>query len=138
MMPAFMDSMALFMSVIQSFSTASLVRAQCRASHCLLLIVPVKFFDALNSLGVPTVYDQALGAFAGATFIPTSVEPGNQTRADARVSYYDPISTRPNLHILTDQQVTKILMEDVEPGRPSSKDTRDGITWNKIGTIEVL
>ena len=50
---------------------------------------------------------------AGAAFCPNDLHPENQTRADARRSYYDPYAHRPNLHIMLGQQVTQILTEGV-------------------------
>lgn len=68
-------------------------------------------FAALNLLGVPTAFDPNDGLTAGAAFVPTDIDPNNQTRADARRSYFDPYATRKNFHVITGQQVTQILIE---------------------------
>ena len=90
----------------------------------------VNFFDALNYLGVPTEFDQAEGSTAGAAFVPTDLDPNNQTRSDARVTYYDPYSTRENLHIITGQHVTQLIIEgitdDPATGNPTSGGNSDG------------
>ncbi|KAL9120381.1 MAG: hypothetical protein Q9187_003059, partial [Circinaria calcarea] len=68
-------------------------------------------FAALNLLGVPTAFDPNDGLTAGAALVPTDIDPINQTRADARRSYFDPYATRKNFHVITGQQVTQILIE---------------------------
>ncbi|MCJ1339800.1 hypothetical protein MMC09_005092 [Bachmanniomyces sp. S44760] len=68
------------------------------------------FFAGLNYLGVPTEFDQAEGRTAGAAFVPTDLDPINQTRSDARRTYYDPYSSRPNFHVITGQHVTTLLV----------------------------
>ena len=60
---------------------------------------------------MPTEYDPNDGTVAGAAFIPTDLDPHNQTRSDARRAYYDPYASRPNLHVMTGRQVTRILIE---------------------------
>ncbi|KAI9830622.1 MAG: hypothetical protein M1819_005432 [Sarea resinae] len=74
----------------------------------------VNFFSALNMLGVPTAFDPNAGTSSGATFIPTDISPENQTRSDARRTYYDPYVMRPNFHVVTGQHVTRIIIEGVE------------------------
>ncbi|MCJ1293077.1 hypothetical protein MMC34_004630 [Xylographa carneopallida] len=90
----------------------------------------VNFFDALNYLGVPTEFDQAEGSTAGAAFVPTDLDPNNQTRSDARVAYYDPYSTRENFHVITGQHVTQLIIEgvagDPATGNPTSGGNTDG------------
>ena len=90
----------------------------------------VNFFQALNMLGVPTESDEAEATMAGAAFCPSDLDPNNQTRADARRSYYDPYASRPNLHVILGQQVTQILVEGVAvnsvASSPTSGDQSDG------------
>ena len=83
-------------------------------------------FAALNLLGVPTEFDANEGITAGASFCPTDLDPNNQTRADARRSYFDPYQTRQNLHVITGQQVTRILIEGLSEDQPSSGPTSGG------------
>ena len=71
----------------------------------------MNLFAALNLLGIPTAFDPNEGLTAGAAFVPTDLDPNNQTRADARRSYFDPYATRENFHVITGQQVTQILIE---------------------------
>ncbi|MCJ1250314.1 hypothetical protein MMC30_007540 [Trapelia coarctata] len=90
----------------------------------------VNFFQALNYLGVPTEYDQAEGTTAGAAFVPTDLHPTNQTRSDARRSYYDPYASRANFHVITGQHVTQLLIEGVSENlaaqNPSTGGNTDG------------
>ena len=69
------------------------------------------FFDGLNALGIPTEFDPCDGAHAGATFLPLDINPQNQSRADARRSYYDPVAARPNLWVSTGRYVTQLVYE---------------------------
>jgi hypothetical protein len=79
----------------------------------------VNFFSALNALQMPVSYDPNDGATAGASFLPLSLNPANQTRCDARSAYFDPYSTRPNLWISTNQHVTRVLF-DGGSGNPNT------------------
>jgi hypothetical protein len=60
---------------------------------------------------MPVSYDPNDGATTGASFLPLSLNPVNQTRCDARSAYFKPYATRPNLWISTNQHVTRILFE---------------------------
>lgn len=79
----------------------------------ILIQSAVNFYSGLNYLGVPTQFDPNNGASAGATFIPTALHPVNQTRSDARRAYYDPYASRPNFHVITGQQVTRIMIQGI-------------------------
>jgi choline dehydrogenase len=63
----------------------------------------------MNQLGIPTIRDPDAGLSAGGYFLPADIDPNNQTRSDARRSYYDPISSRTNLNVLANSHVTRIL-----------------------------
>ena len=80
----------------------------------------------MNLLGVPTEFDSNEGLIAGASFVPTDLDPNNQTRADARRSYYDPYATRENLHVITGQQVTRIIIDGVAGDQEASNPTSGG------------
>ncbi|KAI9705593.1 MAG: hypothetical protein M1836_006349 [Candelina mexicana] len=73
----------------------------------------VNLFTGLNQLGIPTAFDPNDGTSAGAMFVPTDLNPDNQTRSDARRSYYDPYIARSNFHVMTGQHVTRILIDNV-------------------------
>ena len=73
----------------------------------------VNLFAAMNELGLPTQFDPNDGTSAGPAFVPTDLDPNNQTRSDARRTYYDPYVSRSNFHVITGQHVTRILIEGV-------------------------
>lgn len=81
------------------------------------------WFAALADLGIPMVFDPNEGCSAGGYYIPSGIEPTNQTRSDARISYYDPYSTRPNFNLLDNSQVTRLIFN--APGRHYQTNT-----WN--------
>jgi choline dehydrogenase-like flavoprotein len=64
----------------------------------------------MASLGLPLLDDPNKGAGVGASFAPSSMHAQNQSRSDARTAYWDTID-RPNLHLATEQTVTRILLD---------------------------
>lgn len=86
----------------------------------------VNLFAALNFLGVPTEYDANDGKSAGAAFVPTDLDPKNQTRSDARRAYFDPYSSRENFHVITGQHVTRVIADDVLGSFQTSNPTPGG------------
>ena len=76
----------------------------------LLLIRLVNLFAGMNLLGLPTQFDPNDGTSAGPAFVPTDLDPNNQTRSDARRTYFDPYVTRSNFHVITGQHVTRVLI----------------------------
>lgn len=68
-------------------------------------------FAALSELGIPTSFDPSDGSLAGAAFLPATLDPAQQVRADARRSHNATIYSMPNLDIWTGQHVTRILFE---------------------------
>ncbi|KAL8973972.1 MAG: hypothetical protein Q9197_001785 [Variospora fuerteventurae] len=95
-------------------------------------------FAALNYLGVPTQFDPNDGSSAGAAFVPTDLDPINQTRSDARRAYFDPYVSRPNFHVITGQFVTRILIEGVgsnfEVSNPTPGGNEDGNGMNGMAS----
>lgn len=101
---------------------------------------------------MPVSYDPNDGTTAGASFLPLSLNPANQTRCDARSAYFEPYAARSNLWIATNQYVTRILFEggsgnpnttiptpsDASTGQGSSFSRPDGlfsnITQNAVTT----
>ncbi|KAI1172711.1 GMC oxidoreductase-domain-containing protein [Nemania sp. FL0916] len=67
------------------------------------------FLDGVQALGIPLNEDLNNGYATGANLIPASVTAENQSRADARMAYLDPVLSRPNLELLTGHTVTRIL-----------------------------
>lgn len=86
----------------------------------------INLFAGLNYLGVPTEFDPNDGSSAGAAFVPTDIDPKNQTRSDARRTYYDPFRHRQNFHVITGQHVTRVLIDDVAGSNEVSNPTPGG------------
>lgn len=68
------------------------------------------FLQGIASLGVPLLDDPNRGFTVGASIAPSSIHPLNQSRSDARTAYLDSNNLE-NLHIATEQTVTRILLE---------------------------
>ncbi|KAI1748192.1 GMC oxidoreductase-domain-containing protein [Xylaria castorea] len=71
------------------------------------------FLAGIQQLGIPLNEDLNSGYATGANLIPASVAAGNQSRADARTAYLDPVLSRPNFELLTGHFVTRILSGNV-------------------------
>ena len=94
----------------------------------------VNWFRALNELGTSTVYDPDEGRAAGAYFLPSDIQPENQTRSDARRTYFDPFLARKNYNVLPNAQVTRLLFNDRNQYLPpygSSQYGNQSITGNR-------
>ncbi|KAH8884815.1 alcohol oxidase [Thozetella sp. PMI_491] len=70
-----------------------------------------RFLSGASELGVPLVNDLNAGISAGAVFIPSSMSSKNQSRADSRTAYLDPVLSRPNLHVATEHTVTRLILK---------------------------
>lgn len=113
-------------SAIPSTSILSRVGILLTSSIMRQLIRPVNLFVAMNLLGLPTQFDPNDGSSAGPAFVPTDLDPNNQTRSDARRTYYDPYATRSNFHVVTGQHVTRILIDGVGGNSAVSNPTGGG------------
>jgi choline dehydrogenase len=73
--------------------------------------LPANFLDGLSQLGLALLDDPNTGASAGASLAPSSITAQNQSRADSRSAYLDPVlRLRRNLHLASEQVVTRIWM----------------------------
>ncbi|KAH8148810.1 uncharacterized protein LAJ45_07153 [Morchella importuna] len=68
-------------------------------------------FKAWKQLGIPYSRDGTNGNALGAFYFSNSVDPVTRTRSYARTAHYEPVKGRPNLHLLTGQTVTKLVIE---------------------------
>lgn len=59
---------------------------------------------------MPLLPDPNAGVGVGAMIVPASIMARNQSRADSRRAYLDPVLHRPNLHLAIQQTVTRILV----------------------------
>ncbi|GAB7352670.1 hypothetical protein MBLNU459_g3033t1 [Dothideomycetes sp. NU459] len=71
------------------------------------------FWKAWRELGVPTPIEGADGHAIGAFWTASSLDAKTMTRSSARTAYYDPVASRPNLHLLTGHTVTEILFRNL-------------------------
>ncbi|ETS77726.1 hypothetical protein PFICI_09788 [Pestalotiopsis fici W106-1] len=69
------------------------------------------FASAIEEVGISISPDQANGNAIGGFYIPHNQDPSTATRSSAREAYYDTVETRGNLHLITGQQVTRILSD---------------------------
>lgn len=60
--------------------------------------------------------EHASGDAVGAYWIPNNIDPKEVRRSHARLAYYDPVASRPNLHLVTGQNVNKIIIEKDKKG----------------------
>lgn len=66
------------------------------------------WMDSLNNIGISTNTDGYGGDASGAYISTLAINPTNWTRSYSKSAYIDPYY-RPNLHILTDNQVNRVL-----------------------------
>ena len=67
------------------------------------------FIRAWHSLGVQTPQDPGNGAAKGVSWVPSSLNPSDETRSGAQTAHYDAVAgSRPNYHFLTGNAVSKI------------------------------
>ncbi|KAI1297958.1 GMC oxidoreductase-domain-containing protein [Xylaria venustula] len=84
------------------------------------------FLSGVQELGIPLNQDLNSGYATGADLVSGSILALNQSRADARMAYLDPVLLRPNLELLTGHTVTRILNEGV------GNQTLQGL-WQRFG-----
>ncbi|GES66036.1 hypothetical protein ATETN484_0014000400 [Aspergillus terreus] len=67
------------------------------------------FIRAITSLGVRIPEDAATGDAVGGYYSPHSQDPASITRSDAATAYWDTVSSRPGLHLITGRTVTRLI-----------------------------
>ncbi|TGO12768.1 hypothetical protein BTUL_0082g00120 [Botrytis tulipae] len=67
------------------------------------------FFASMKYLGIRKVFDSLNGDANGALWNPQSLDPDTKTRSNSRTAYWNSASNRTNLHLLTGQQVTRLI-----------------------------
>lgn len=72
----------------------------------------------MTEMGLPIVSEPNDGTCVGAMANPSSLNAHNQSRCDSRTAYLDPVIDRPNLHVATEQMVTRVLLEEVDNPNP--------------------
>ncbi|KAH6645999.1 hypothetical protein BKA67DRAFT_540992 [Truncatella angustata] len=72
------------------------------------------FVDATKEVGISIAEDQANGNAIGGYYCPHNQNPETATRSSAREAYYDTVAGRSNLHLITGQQVTRIIIDTTQ------------------------
>ena len=67
-----------------------------------------RWTNTLSNVGIPISSDPSNGDASGAYITTSTINPTNWTRSYSKSAYIDPFY-RPNLHILTDSQVTRVI-----------------------------
>ncbi|KAL9565949.1 hypothetical protein ACKAV7_010131 [Fusarium commune] len=67
--------------------------------------------EGFAQLGLPIIGDVNNGTAAGAMILPSSTQPDNRTRFDAREAHFNSASRRYNLYIATNQTVTQLVLD---------------------------
>lgn len=83
--------------------------------------------DATKELGITIPTDQASGEPIGGYFCPHNIDITNVTRSSAREAYYNTAEARTNLHLVTSQQVTKLITGSNSTGYGASSVTVTGV-----------
>ncbi|KAG8895791.1 hypothetical protein FRC01_012189, partial [Tulasnella sp. 417] len=66
----------------------------------------------LNAVGIPPSSDANGGSGWGAFVATSSINPTNWTRSYAKSAYIDTLPARPNLHIMANQTVTRVIFDN--------------------------
>ena len=93
--------------------------------------------QAWNELSVPRPVDGANGEI-GVIWTPCSTDPKTMTRSSARTAYYDPITARPNLHLLTGSTVNQIIFNSLTAVGVKYISKADGRTYSAYAAKEVV
>jgi choline dehydrogenase-like flavoprotein len=72
---------------------------------------PDHFKDAFTELDLPFVEEPAAGNAVGHFWCPSSINAKTMTRTSSLYAYYDRVSDRKNLRLLTKHQVTEIIFD---------------------------
>lgn len=63
----------------------------------------------MKSLGIRKVFDSLNGDANGVLWNPQSLDPDTKTRSNSRTAYWNSANNRTNLHLLTGNQVTRLI-----------------------------
>ena len=82
-----------------------------RRSEVVLTSLLENLINATKEAGIYIPDDQASGNAFGGYFCPHNMNPVTVTRSSAKEAYYDTAVTRPNFHLIAENQVTRIITE---------------------------
>ena len=93
----------------------------------------------LNELGVPSNPDSPAGSNCGVWNLVCTIEPDTQKRSYAASAYYLPVASRPNLHVITETTVLKVLLEQKDGWVATGVRVRhDGVVLDLKAAREVI
>jgi choline dehydrogenase-like flavoprotein len=97
--------------------------------------------DSSKELGTLTTFDPITGQGVGSFTSPSYIDPKTSTRSHSGVAYYEPISSRPNLHLKEGAAVQKVNLTKSSTGEVIAtgvKYTIDGKTYVSQAKKEVI
>ncbi|KAG8963520.1 hypothetical protein FRC00_006079 [Tulasnella sp. 408] len=77
-----------------------------------LLPLVGSWVPTLNAAGIPASSDAYGGSGWGAYVATSAINPTSWTRSYSKSAYIDPLPPRPNLHIMTNQTVTRVIFDN--------------------------
>lgn len=95
------------------------------------------FWDAMDEMNINKVQEGALGE-PGCFWVAASTDPKYQTRSSARSAYYDPITTRSNLKVVTGVQVQEIVFSTLTAKGVKLLDRDTGKTYTAYADMELI
>jgi choline dehydrogenase-like flavoprotein len=102
--------MALFMPATLHFNGLNRVCATSNIPNKISLIVLETQWNAWLDLGVKATKEGAGGEALGLFWIPSALDPKNETRSYAKIGHDDRAARRKNYHLLTGYKVREILV----------------------------
>jgi choline dehydrogenase-like flavoprotein len=95
------------------------------------------FWNAMDEMNIEKIQEGALGG-TGCFWVPASTDPKSQTRSSARTAYYDPITSRSNLKVVTGVQVQEIVFDSLTAEGVKLLDRDTGKTYTAYANTELI
>lgn len=94
------------------------------------------YFEAFKGAGANRARDGNNGEAYGTSWYPNTMNPRTGERSTARVAYYDPISQRSNLKVLTETIATELVLDSDKKGKLIARGVK--ITDKKTGKVTTV
>ncbi|KAJ5118428.1 uncharacterized protein N7443_007357 [Penicillium atrosanguineum] len=95
--------------------------------------------QTLNELGISSNPDSLAGSNCGVWNLVCTIEPDTQERSYAAPAYYLPVASRPNLYVITETTVLKVLLEQKDGWVATGVRARhDGVVLDIKAVREVI
>lgn len=89
--------------------------------------------ETFKNLGWNVTGDPISGTSIGGFSGPYTVDPKERVRSHAGNEYYSPVAERPNLHLLTEVMVEKIILKEAKGEKGVTSVTATGVYYMKNG-----